>query len=150
MLKLQYEIRRAHESDLTEVSRIEGLSFRDPYPRSFLNSLHALHGATFLVAVIPSGEIVGYAVTAIRYGLMGHLLSLATRPEFRRKGVATTLLLETIRILREGGVRLIRLEARVSNIEAISLYEKMGFDRGDVEDNYYPDHEAAQVMYKQL
>jgi len=150
LLKLQYEIRQAREPDLTEVSKIESLSFRDPYPRSFLNSLHALHTSTFLVAVIPSGEIVGYAVTAIRYALMGHLLSLATRPEFRRKGVATTLLLETIRILRAERVRLIRLEARVSNTEAIALYEKMGFDRGDVEDNYYPDHEAAQVMYKQL
>lgn len=132
------------------MSKIESLSFRDPYPRSFLNSLHALHSSTFLVAVIPSGEIVGYAVTAIRYGLMGHLLSLATRPEFRRKGVATTLLLETIRILRGEGVRLIRLEARISNAEAIMLYERMGFERGDVEQNYYPDHEAAQVMYKQL
>ncbi len=150
MLKLQYEVRQAREADLNEVSKIESLSFKDPYPRSFLNSLHALHSSSFLVAVIPSGEIVGYAVTAIRYALMGHLLSLATRPEFRRQGVATTLLLETIRILSKDRVRLIRLEARVSNVEAIVLYEKMGFEMGDVEENYYPDHEAAQVMYKQL
>ncbi len=150
MLKLQYEVRRAREPDLNEVSRIEGLSFRDPYPRSFLNSLHALHSATFLVAVIPSGEIVGYAVTAIRYGLMGHLLSLATRPEYRRNGVATALIIETISLLQREGVRLIRLEARVSNTEAIALYEKMGFERGDVENEYYPDRESAQVMFKKL
>lgn len=150
MLKLQYDIRKALEEDLTDVSRIESLSFKDPYPRSFLNSLHALHSTTFLVATIPSGDIVGYAVTAIRYGLMGHLLSIATRPEDRRKGVATTLLTETIRILHGENVRLIRLEARVSNTEAITLYEKMGFERGDVENEYYPDHEAAQVMYKQI
>lgn len=150
MLKLQYEVRRAREPDLNEVSKIESLSFRDPYPRSFLNSLHALHSATFLVAVIPSGEIVGYAVTAIRYGLMGHLLSLATRPEYRRKGVASAMIVETISILRREGVRLIRLEARVSNTEAISLYERLGFERGEVENEYYPDREAAQVMFKKL
>ncbi len=150
MLRLQYEVREAREADLMEVSRIESLSFTDPYPGSLINSLHALHGSTFLVATLPSAEIIGYSVTAIRYGLMGHLLSLATRPDYRRNGVATALVLDTIRLLREERVRLLRLEARVSNVEAIALYEKLGFERGDIEADYYPDGEAAQVMYKAL
>ncbi len=150
MLKLEYKIREAREEDLSEVSRIEGLSFRDPYPRSFLNSLYTLHSPTFLVAVLASGEIIGYSVTAIRYGLLGHLLSLATRPEYRRYGVATALVVETIHILSGEGVRLMRLEARVSNSDAMTLYEKLGFERGEVEAEYYPDGEAAQIMYKQL
>ncbi len=149
-MKLEYRIREAREEDLNEVSGIEGLSFRDPYPRSFLNSLHALHSTTFLVAVLSSGEIIGYSVTAIRYGLLGHLLSLATRPEYRRNGVATALVQETIQILRGEGARLMRLEARVSNGEAVSLYEKLGFEKGEVEADYYPDGEAAQIMQKQL
>ncbi len=150
LLKPGCQVREARREDLETVSRIESLSFKDPYPRSFLAALFALHSHTFLVATLPSGEVIGYIVTAVRYGIIGHILSIATRPDYRRRGVATALLQETLQILRSGHVQMIRLEARLSNSEALSLYERLGFENGEVEENYYPDGESAQVMYKRL
>jgi ribosomal protein S18 acetylase RimI-like enzyme len=38
----------------------------------------------------------------------------------------------------------------MSNAEAIRLYGKLGFERGEMEAEYYPDGEAALIMYKRL
>lgn len=150
VLKMDFQVRQAHPSDLAVVCRIETLSFKDPYPPSFLASLYAIHSSTFLVAEIPGDSIVGYSVTAVRYGMLGHLLSVATDPKHRKKGIATALVTETSRLLRGAGASVLRLECRVSNSEAIRLYEKLGFERGETEQDYYPDGEAALVMYKRI
>lgn len=48
--------------------------------------------------------------------------------EFRKKGYATKLLKEFIRIAKEKGIKKVRLGVRKNNIKAIKIYKKIGFD----------------------
>ena len=46
-----------------------------------------------------------------------------------------------------GAIRM-TLEVRVSNVVAISLYEKLGFQKGGIRKSYYTDnHEDAYIMW---
>jgi ribosomal protein S18 acetylase RimI-like enzyme len=57
----ELRIRKFESQDLTAISEIEQLSFKDPFPSYFLSQLAEANPDTFLVAV-RSGIIVGYAV----------------------------------------------------------------------------------------
>lgn len=83
--------------------------------------------------------------------LVGHLVSIAVLPEYRRRGIGKALLAETIRVMREVyDTEAIYLEVRVSNAPAISLYEKFGFRKVRIIHGYYADGEDAYVMVKRL
>jgi ribosomal-protein-alanine N-acetyltransferase len=73
-------------------------------------------------------------------------MNVAVSPERRRAGVATGLigqLLET-----SGGELPITLEVRVSNREAIAMYEGLGFRSAGVRPRYYQDNgEDALIMW---
>ena len=78
-------------------------------------------------------------------------MSIAVRPGYRRLGVGSALMSETVRVMKEiYGVESIFLEVRVSNIQAIRLYEKFGFVKVRRIKGYYRDGEDAFVMVKRL
>ncbi|RLF88826.1 ribosomal-protein-alanine N-acetyltransferase [Thermococci archaeon] len=140
-------IRRATMEDLEEVGRIERLSFPNPYPRSFLYQLYFSFPEGFLVAEL-EGRIVGYVITRMRSRTEGHVVAIAVDPEYRGRGIGKSLVLRAMKILREKGSRRVRLEVRVSNEVAISLYKSLGFEIEGVIRRYYMDGEDAYLMYK--
>ena len=142
-------IRRARREELSVIHEIERLSFKKPYPRPFLESLLILANDLFLIAEV-EGRVVGYAVAVIREEVMGHIISVAVHPNFRRRGVATALLSELLNRLRSKGARFVRLEVRITNRAAIKLYRKFKFKEVYVIPNYYPDGEACYVMVREL
>lgn len=142
-------IRKARKEELSTIYEIERLSFKEPYPRPFLESLLVLANDLFLVAEIDK-RIVGYAVAVIRERFMGHVISIAVHPNFRRRGIATALLRELLNKLRNRRARFVRLEVRITNKAAIKLYKKLEFREVYVIPNYYPDGEACYVMVREL
>lgn len=139
------EIRKAERRQLEEVYRIERASFEHPYPKLLLLWYMAVLGDTFIVAVC-DGKVVGYSISAMERRGKGHILSIAVSPDFRRRGIGTALLAETIRRLRRRGADRIVLEVRTSNEAAIGLYEKAGFKITGRLENYYGDGEDAYLM----
>ncbi|MFZ8795828.1 MAG: ribosomal protein S18-alanine N-acetyltransferase [Acidilobaceae archaeon] len=82
---------------------------------------------------------------------VGHLVSIAVREQYRRRGIGSKLLEETIRVMRDVyKTDSIYLEVRVSNIPAIRLYEKYGFKKARIIKGYYSDGEDAYVMVRRL
>jgi ribosomal-protein-alanine N-acetyltransferase len=82
---------------------------------------------------------------------VGHLVSIAVLPEYRRRGVGSALLSKTIDVMRNVyRVDAIYLEVRVSNEPAIRLYEKFGFRKARIWRGYYRDGEDAYIMVKRL
>ena len=69
-----------------------------------------------------------------------HILSVATLPEFRRRGMARALLAQAIDHAQEKGARTILLEVRRSNVPAIQLYRSFGFFTSNVRPRYYADN----------
>jgi ribosomal-protein-alanine N-acetyltransferase len=130
--------------DLDGIFLIEESSFPDPYPRGLLKAFFFMPGA-YLVATV-GGAVVGYAIGIIRYGSVGHIVSIAVLDEYRRRGAGKRLLGKLMEELAALGAREMKLEVRESNSQAISLYRAAGFERKDIIKNYYADGESALVM----
>ena len=75
-------------------------------------------------------------------------MNVAVAPERRRAGVATRPDPPAARGDRRGSELPITLEVRVSNREAIAMYEGLGFRSAGVRPRYYQDNgEDALIMW---
>src|SRR5947209_19163863 len=110
-------IRPVRTEDLRFVYELEEQSFKDPFSNYFIDQLADANPETFLVAVY-SGAIVGYAVVD-DWSDHQHVVSIAVRAGFRRRGIAQALLDDLFERSRPGPLR---LELRRSNHEALQLY----------------------------
>lgn len=74
-----------------------------------------------------------------------HVLSVATAPEARRRGVGRALLDELLRYGAANDVRVLVLEVRRSNDAAIGLYRSLGFTVLGVRARYYADNDEDAI-----
>jgi [ribosomal protein S18]-alanine N-acetyltransferase len=74
---------------------------------------------------------------------------VAVDPDYQRRGIATRLLQRLFDVTRDDQRRGYTLEVRVSNEEAIGLYESLGFERQGIRRGYYTDNrEDALIMWR--
>lgn len=98
--------------------------------------------------VLPNGHdpIVGYG----GFWMMAdeaHISTIASHPDWRRRGVGELLLLAMIESADTLGAHMVTLEVRVSNQLAQTLYHKYGFKIAGERKNYYSDNgENAFIM----
>ena len=93
--------------------------------------------------------IVGYAGIALA-GEVADIHTLTVIPEFRRQGIATSMLNDLEAWAESKGVEAIMLEMREGNNEAQPLYEKAGYHAISRRDNYYAKGIHAVIMRKEL
>jgi len=155
-----FRIREASAADLTKVIMINRRCLPENYTYFFFNSILQNYPRTFLVAEV-DGDIAGYIMCRVERGFsklsklnltrLGHVISIAVLPEYRRRGIAKALLTRAMKILKEEyGCEEVYLEVRVSNQPAISLYRKLGFDVVKISRRYYVDGEDAYIMARRL
>lgn len=136
--------------DLDEVLAIERASFTMPWSRgAFLYEIEQNRVARCLV-VRENDVIVGYlCLWEIADEI--HVTNIATHPGHRRRGIARDLLAGLIADARARDLRMIVLEVRPSNHQAIKLYESFNFRvTGRRRGYYYDTGEDALVMEKRL
>ncbi len=76
-----------------------------------------------------------------------HIISLAVKREFRRRGLGKLLLIELVTEAVKKQAEIVTLEVRVSNYEAQRLYLQYGFISKGVRRAYYTDNrEDALIM----
>ena len=76
-----------------------------------------------------------------------HISTLATHPQWRRRGIAELLLIAMAERAAEVGAFVLTLEVRVSNVGAQALYRKYGFQVVGRRVKYYSDNsEDALIM----
>jgi ribosomal-protein-alanine N-acetyltransferase len=143
------ELRRLQMRDLNAIEKIERASYPTPWSRSMFASELAKPSSICLGAFdLESGELVGYLVIS-RYVDAWHVMNVAVAPDHRRRGIATTLLERLFELTAGRGRRGYTLEVRVSNGDAIGLYERLGFKPRGVRRGYYTDNrEDALIMWK--
>ncbi len=135
------EIRDCMPADLNAVSEIENASFDEPYPLGLFVHLLKIFPQGFRVAILEN-IIVGYCVISpLKLRRVLVLSSLATHPDFRNRGVGSSLLGDAIRIAKEvspvNAIKKLILQVAADNTSAQSLYTKFGFEfRGTIR-NYY-------------
>ena len=136
--------------DLDEVLAIERASFTMPWSRgAFLYEIEQNRVARCLV-VREDGIIVGYmCVWEIADEV--HVTNIAVHPAYRRRGIARNLLHGLVANARARELRMIVLEVRPSNHQAIALYESFNFRvTGRRRGYYYDTGEDALVMEMRL
>jgi ribosomal-protein-alanine N-acetyltransferase len=70
-------------------------------------------------------------------GVEAEILRIATDFEFRRRGVASSLLQAFISLAGQRGIYRFHLELRAENLPAMALYEKYAFEVTGRRPNYY-------------
>ncbi len=134
------------ERDLPEVMEIGYKCFPDPYPLPLLEQLYRSDPSGFLGVKI-GGKLVGYLICTMRWGGVGHILSIAVDPQYRRRGIGRALILKALERLRGRGATAVRLEARKSNTGARAFYASLGFREERELPHYYEDGETAVLMW---
>jgi len=145
---MSISLRRLELGDLDEIERIERASYPTPWSRAMFESELAKPSSVSLGAVDDAGALVGYLVLS-RYVDAWHVMNVAVAPERRREGIASALLRQLLDQTRGDAKRGYTLEVRVSNVGAISLYERFGFRPKGVRRGYYTDNrEDALIMWR--
>lgn len=78
----------------------------------------------------------------------GEISDLAVLPAYRRAGIASALLREGLRQLRESGCTSVYLEVRESNAAARALYAAFGFRPCGVRRRYYNSPPEDACLYQ--
>jgi [ribosomal protein S18]-alanine N-acetyltransferase len=146
---VKIDLRRLGADDLDTVELIERASYPTPWSRSMFAAELRKPSALALGAYLESGELVGYAFVS-RYVDAWHVMNVAVSPEHRRRGVATELLERLFEVTATDQRRGYTLEVRVSNTDAIRLYERLGFQSRGIRRGYYTDNrEDALIMWRE-
>jgi ribosomal-protein-alanine N-acetyltransferase len=142
------KLRTLGSADLDDIERIERASYPTPWSRAMFAGELAKPGSLCLGAYRDETGLVGYLIVS-RYVDAWHVMNVAVAPEERRTGVAVTLMSRLFDLTGGDGNRGYTLEVRVSNLPAIRLYERLGFQTRGLRRGYYTDNrEDALVMWR--
>ena len=134
------------EVDIPEIMGIERSSFSTPWSEiSFLSEVYKKNA--FPNIALFEENVIGYI--CVNYLLHeSHILNLAVHELFRRRGVATILMNDTLKELQRKGCVFMYLEVRASNAGAKKFYELFGFKVESIRKKYYanPDEDALLMM----
>ena len=140
----EFMVRPLVYGDLPAVLAIERRSFDTPWSLAmFVLELSKPSG--ICLAAQAGDDLLGYVICS-RYDQVWHLMNIAVSPDHRRGGVASQLMR---RLFEEARGQLpFTLEVRVSNHQAIAMYEGFGFRSAGVRPRYDHDNgEDALIMW---
>lgn len=139
-------IREMSVSDIPEVLEIERMSFTTPWSEAlFYNEIY--HPFSITRVAFAGEKLVGY-ICANQIIDEGHILNLAVHPDYRRRSIASTLVEDILKELKDCECRVLYLEVRISNHAARKLYEGFGFKVVGIRKCYYvsPIEDAVIMM----
>jgi [ribosomal protein S18]-alanine N-acetyltransferase len=146
---MMIEFRKLKLRDLNAIEEIERTSYPTPWSRSMFAGELAKPSSICLGAVeADKDDLVGYLIIS-RYVDAWHVMNIAVAPEYRRRGIARSLMERLFEVTARDARRGYTLEVRVSNDAAIRLYEELGFKTRGIRRGYYTDNrEDALIMWK--
>ena len=110
-----------------QVAALEKLCFADPWSEmSIASELRSIW--SYWVVAVCEEQVVGYIGSQSSYDETD-IMNVAVHPDWRRRGIAESLIDCLIQELKNRGSRALMLEVRASNEAAKALYEKLGFCR---------------------
>lgn len=133
--------------DVDAVEKLEKQCFSLPWSKEAILESFSQQHAVFVVAQLDE-RIVGYGGVYVLYD-EAEITNIAVDSNYRKMGVGGALLSEIVNESVQKGAKTILLEVRESNIAAINLYEKHGFEKIGTRKNFYEKPlEDAVIMWK--
>lgn len=143
------EILKMDETHVPAIAEIEKLCFSDPWSENSISGELNSRLSYWLVAM-EDGALLGYIGSQSVLG-ESDMMNVAVHPDHRRRGIAQALILQLMQDLKARDNVNLSLEVRASNVPAITLYEKLGFEVAGRRPNYYRHpKEDALIMKKAL
>jgi len=127
-------------SDLPAVMETDRRSFPTPWSEEIWRQ--EITGPFGLYLVLEEGDTLSGHTGLKLVSDEAHVVTLAVRPERRRRGFARALIEATLGDLVSVEARYVHLEVRPSNVAARALYGSLGFDETGVRPRYYSDEDA--------
>ncbi len=141
-------IRRMTKEDIDDVIKVEEAAYGQHHwsKESFLAEL-SNDLAKYFVLCDKDENLCAY-IGCWQIFDEAHITNIAVSPNYRRRHYAEALLKKVIDDCIQNLVKYLTLEVRVSNLAAISLYEKYGFKSLGTRRAYYQDNnEDALIMW---
>jgi ribosomal-protein-alanine N-acetyltransferase len=151
---MSYFVRPMQWQDIDQATEIDLEAFPTMLPPTNYKRELKNRMSHYIVAY-DDQRVVGEASEQYIVGIAGfwiiageaHIVNIAVREPFRRRGIGELLLVSLIKLAIEKGTALITLEVRASNYTAQSLYLKYGFTLKGIRRGYYSDNgEDAVIM----
>lgn len=125
-------MQKEHIKDITELER---QCFSEPWSENALSEELSNTCAVFFAAIVDN-ILVGY-IGMHNICSQGYITNIAVFKQYRRKGIAGTLLQKIIEYALDNNMEFVSLEVRKSNMPAISLYIKYGFKEMGIRKKFY-------------
>ncbi len=137
------------EEYLDKIAALDKMCFTLNWSRELFASELTNPHAHYILAFL-GDELVAYG-GIISVAGEGSITNIAVHPDYRHRGIASSILQNLISQTADDHLEFITLEVRESNTNAIKLYEKFGFKKvGSRKNYYYDNHETALLMTKFL
>lgn len=132
-------LRGMREEDLPAVLVCERAGYVSPWSEGIFRDCLRVRYACL---VAETGDmIVGHGIMSVAAGEC-HLLNICVHPLFQRLGIGRRMLRRLLALARRQQADTAFLEVRMSNLGAIALYRREGFDDIGVRRGYYPSSDA--------
>jgi len=138
---LEMDLRPMCREDLDHVVRIERASY--PYPWSHGNFKDCLDAGYSCWVGDIDGQLAGYWVMMLAVN-EGHVLNCCMAPQWQGRGLGRQLMEHLLAVAVEYQAETLFLEVRPSNLDAVRLYECLGFEGIALRRNYYPADEGRE------
>ena len=124
-----------NKQHVSQVAALEASVFSTPWSEASIRTELENPFAIWLV-VVEGDNLAGYL--GVEYGPDGgDIMTIATAPEFRGRGVGKALISAMVEKLQEQHLHWLTLEVRPSNEAAVGLYKSLGFREVGRRPRYY-------------
>jgi ribosomal-protein-alanine N-acetyltransferase len=135
-------------AELDEVLSVDAESFLRPWTRAMYEAELGNPAVTRIFLIRVDDQVIGYCASWFLPGEL-HINNLAIRPAYRRRGLASVLLVQVLEAAGSAGCVRATLEVRRSNHAARKLYEGLGFRLAGVRHDYYVEPvEDALILWR--
>ena len=139
--------RRMTPEDVPFISQLEEETFSMPWSASSFLEMISKEDARYYVAE-EDGRILGGCGVLMVAG-EGNITNVVIAPASRNRGIGTAMLQHLMMEGDKEGLTAYTLEVRVSNVVAIHVYEKLGFESVGVRPGFYEKPaEDALIFWK--
>jgi ribosomal-protein-alanine N-acetyltransferase len=133
-------IRTMTHTDLPGVLAIENQNYEFPWGEDIFIDCFRANYECYVCEEMD--KVLGYCILSIGAG-EAHILNISVDPGAQKQGIGRKMLEHLIESAREKA-ETIFLEVRPSNIVALGLYKKIGFNEIGIRKGYYPTAEGRE------
>ncbi len=137
--------RRMTPEDVPVISRLEEETFSMPWSPPSFREMISKEDARYYVAE-KDGKILGGCGVLMIAG-EGNITNVVIAPEARNQGIGTAMLRHLMAEGDREGLTAYTLEVRVSNVAAIHVYEKLGFESAGIRPGFYEKPVEDAIIY---